>query len=376
MRTGLKIAGAGLLYLLTVAAQSGPTGVTRDAATGQALFEGKGGCLTCHAIDNRGGILGPDLSWIGVLRTPDSLRRALTDPDAQISRNYFTLVVETKDGQTIDGLVLNEDDLSIQIRDTRGELRSFLKSNLKDLRREARSLMPSYASKLSAVEIDHLVAYLRTLRTMWPVEAGERTRSIAPASENVAFFNRPERDAQERPDELVQALEIPEGATVADIGSGTGYFTWRLAQQVGPKGKVIAVDIQKPMLDLTAAAVKQRKLRNVEYVLARDSDPGLSENVLDMAFIAYAYHEFSEPEAFMAALRRALKPDGRLLILEYAKESNLAPAATLHRMSFEEIRREIEPMGFVIDRLLDFLPMQHGVIFIKQPPPPGDGLRR
>lgn len=369
----MKIAGVGLIYVLTVAAQSGPARVTGDAVIGKTLFEIKGSCLTCHSIDKRGGSLGPDLSWIGILRTPESLRRALTDPNTQISRQYFTVVVETRDGQRIEGLALNEDDLSIQIRDTRGELRSFLKSDLKDLRREDRSLMPSYGLKLSAGEIDHLVAYLRTLRTMWPIEPGERTRDIAPASENVDFFNRPERDADERPDELVKALEIPAGATVADIGSGTGYFTWRLAQQVGANGKVIAVDIQKQMLDLTAAAVKQRKFTNVEYMLATDSDPRLPENSLDMAFIAYAYHEFSEPEVFTAALRRALKPGGRLVILEYAKESNLAPAAPLHRMSFEEIRREIEPMGFVIDRLLDFLPMQHGVIFIKRPLASGDG---
>ncbi len=367
MRSATKVACASFVCLLTVAAQSDPARVTGDAAIGRTLFESKGRCLSCHAVDNRGGSLGPDLSWIGLLRTPELLGRALTDPDSQIFREYFTVVVETKEREKIEGVAQNEDDLSIQIRDARGELRSFLKSDVTDLRREARSPMPSYASTLSAVEIDHVVAYLRTLRTLWPVDAEERTRSIATASENVAFFNRPERDVQERPDELVKALAIPEGATVADIGAGTGYFTWRLAQQVGPTGKVIAVDIQKRMLDLTAATVKQHKLTNVDYVLASDTDPGLPDNSLDSAFVAYAYHEFSEPEAFMTALRRALKPDGRLVILEYAKESTLAPAGPLHKMSLEEIRREIEPMGFVIDGLMDFLPMQHGVIFIKRP---------
>lgn len=367
MRSATKVACASFVCLLTVAAQSDPARVTGDVAIGKTLFEGKGRCHSCHAVDNRGGSLGPDLSWIGLLRTPELLGRALTDPDAQIFREYFTVLVETREREKVEGVAQNEDDLSIQIRDAWGTLRSFLKSDLTVLRREARSPMPSYASTLSAAERDHVVAYLRTLRTLWPIEAEERTRSIAPASENVAFFNRSGRDAQERPDELVKALEIPEGATVADIGAGTGYFTWRLAHQVGPTGKVIAVDIQQQMLDLTAATVTQRSLTNVEYVLAGDTDPGLPEHSLDMAFIAHAYHEFSEPEAFMAALRRALKPDGRLVILEYARESTLAPAAPLHKMSLEEIRREIEPIGFVIDRLMDFLPMQHGVIFIKRP---------
>ena len=188
-------------------------------------------------------------------------------------------------------------------------------------------------------------------------------REIAPATENAPFFNRPQRDKEERPELLMSALQIRPGATVADIGSGTGYFTWRLAQQVGPQGKVYAVDVQQSMLDLTKAAVAEHKLSNVEYVLATESSPRLPERSVDLVFIAYAYHEFGDPDAMMAAIRRALKPGGRVVILEYAKESNIAPASPLHKMSFEEIRREIEPMGFVIDQLLDFLPVQHGVIF-------------
>ncbi len=162
---------------------------------------------------------------------------------------------------------------------------------------------------------------------------------------------------------LMRALQIRRGATVADVGSGTGYFTWRLGEQVGPEGKVYAIDVKQSMLDLTRAAVAKRKLSNVEYVLATDSSPRLPERSVDLVFIAYAYHEFGDPDAMMAGIRRALKPGGRVVILEYAKESKIAPASPLHKMSFEEIRREIEPMGFVVDQLLDFLPVQHGVVF-------------
>jgi precorrin-6B methylase 2/mono/diheme cytochrome c family protein len=304
-----RIVSTGLVYVLTVAAQSAPAGVAGDPAAGKALFEGKGNCLTCHSIENRGSKLGPDLSWIGILRSRESLRHSLVDPDA------------------------------------------------------AAHIKLSTASRFSAAEIDHLVAYLRTLRSIWPSEPGERTRSISTVSENVAFFNRPERDAEERSDALVKALEIPEGASVADIGAGTGYFTWRLAQLVGPKGKVVAVDIQQAMLDLAADTVKQHGLANVDYVLGKATDPRLPPRSLDMVFIAYSYHEFSEPETIMEAIRRSLKPGGRLVIVEYAKESKLAPASSLHKMSFAEIRNEIEPMGFELERILDFLPMQHGVIF-------------
>jgi len=306
MRSTIEIAGTGLVYLLTVAAQSIPTAVAGDPAAGKALFEGNGGCLTCHSIENRGRKPGPDLSWIGMLRTPESLRHSLIHPD---------------------------------------------------------SLMPSYASKFSAAEIDHLVAYLRTLRSIPPSEPRERTRSIAPVSENVEFFDRAERDAEERSDALVRALEIREGARVADIGAGTGYFTWRLAQHAGPTGKVIAVDIQKSMLDLAAETVKRHGLVNVDYVLGKESDPKLPGRSLDLVFIAYSYHEFSQPETIMEAVRRSLKPGGRLVIVEYAKESKSAPASPLHKMSFDEIRSEIEPVGFDLERILDFLPMQHGLIF-------------
>jgi precorrin-6B methylase 2 len=219
------------------------------------------------------------------------------------------------------------------------------------------------ASALTPAEVDVLVAYLRMRRTLWALSPGAFERDIAPATENAPFFSRPERDKEERPELLISALHIRRGAAVADIGSGTGYFTWRLAQQVGPEGKVYAVDVQQEMLDLTKAAVAERKLANVEYVLATETSPRLPERSLDLAFIAYAYHEFGDPDAMMAVIRRALKPGGRVVILEYAKESKVAPASPLHKMSFEEIRREIEPMGFAVDQLLDFLPVQHGVVF-------------
>jgi precorrin-6B methylase 2 len=294
---------AGALFVLALSAQVPPPPVT-DVEAGRVLFEGKGQCLSCHRLGETGGRTARDLAWIGLLRTPEKLRAAVTNPASHPG-----------------------------------------------------------ASGLTPAEVNALVAYLRMRRTLWALSTGAFERDIAPATENAPFFNRPERDKEERPELLINALQIRRGATVADIGSGTGYFTWRLAQQVGPEGKVYAVDVQQEMLDLTKAAVTERKLGNVEYVLATESSPRLPERSLDLAFIAYAYHEFGDPDAMMAAIRRALKPGGRILILEYAKESKIAPASPLHKMSFEEIRREIEPMGFVVDQLLDFLPVQHGVIF-------------
>ena len=294
---------AGAIFAFALFAQLPPP-VSTDVDAGRVLFEGKGQCLSCHTVGEAGGRTARDLSWIGLLRIPDKLRAAVTNPAAH-----------------------------------------------------------NAAKTLTPEDIDRLVAYLRTLRTLWPLNPGLVERDIAPATENAPFFNRPQRDKEERPEQLLSALQIRPGATVADIGSGTGYFTWRLAQHVGKQGKVYAVDVQQSMLDLTKAAVAAHKLSNVEYVLATESSPRLPERSVDFVFIAYVYHEFGDPDAVMAAIRRALKPGGRVLVLEYAKESNIAPASPLHKMSFEEIRREIQPMGFVIDQLLDFLPVQHGVIF-------------
>ncbi len=293
----------GAILLLALSAQLPPPAPAAVDA-GRELFEGRAQCLSCHRILDTGGQTARDLSWIGLLRTPEKLRAAIANPKAH-----------------------------------------------------------PRAATLTAGEVDQLVAYLRTRRTLWALTADAPEREIAPATENAPFFNRPERDKEERPEQLISALQIRRGATVADIGSGTGYFTWRLAEQVGPGGKVYAVDVQPAMLDLTKAAVAEHKLSNVEYVLATDSSARLPERSVDLAFIAYAYHEFGDPEAMMRGIRRALKPGGRVVILEYAKESNIAPASPLHKMSFEEIRREIEPLGFVVDQLLDFLPVQHGVVF-------------
>jgi len=329
-------------------------------AAGKAIFEGNGGCLKCHSIDNRGGSLGPDLSEIGLTRTPQALRLSIVDPDADIVPEYVTVLVTPKKGAKIEGICLNEDDLSIQIRDSAGGLHSFQRDELKQVQREDRSLMPSYAGKLPAAEIDNLVAYLRIL-------PDDHKRHPAPLSDDVEWMNRANRDREELPEVLLDNLQIPKGAMVADVGPGTGYFTWRLAQRVGPEGKVVAVDVQHEMLDRTAQELKKRNLTNVDLVVGRDRNPRLPAQALDLAFLANSYHEFSQPAAMLAAIRAALKPAGRLVVVEYATEKDQNPSSWLYTMSLPELRSEIEGAGFQLDRVLDVLPKQHGLIFSKAP---------
>jgi len=355
------------MLALTLAAQTGQLRVTGNAPAGKSIFEGKGGCGACHSIGDRGASLGPDLGDIGIRRSAKSLRLSLIEPNAEISPQYYTVVIVPKRGETIQGLALNEDDLSIQIRDIDGSPRSFLKDDLKSTWREQRSLMPSYATRLSGAEIDDVVAYLCTLKGPPIAATMKRTRQPNHAYSDVSFLNRIGRDAEERPDSLVNALEIPVGANVAEIGSGTGYFAWRLAGKVGPMGKVFAVDVQQKMLDLTAETIKKHQFSNVELVLGGEKDPHLPATSFDLVLIANAYHEFSEPEAMLTAVNRALKPDGRLVVIEFAEGHPFGPQDKAERMTINQIRAEIEPIGFELDRVLDLLPVQHGLIFTKRP---------
>jgi putative heme-binding domain-containing protein len=338
--------------------------VAGDAVSGKTIFEGKGACQTCHAIAGRGGSLGPDLGRIGVTRSLDSLRLALLNPDAEIDSAYLTVVVITKSGETVRGIALNEDDLSVQIRDSAGNPRSFLKDDLKSVGREPRSLMPSYAARLTPGEISDLVAYLRTLRGLAP-KIGTRTRQPHHAYSGVAFLDRTGRDAEERPETLINALEIPVGSIVAEIGSGTGYYTWRLARTIGPSGKVFAVDVQRAMLDRTSETIRKHQVSNVELILGDEISPHLPSGALDWVFIGNAYHEFSNPEAMLAAVVQSLKRGGRLVVVEYAEGHAFGPLDKAERMTEEQIRSEIEPAGFDLDRVLDIVPIEHCLIFAK-----------
>jgi len=165
---------------------------------------------------------------------------------------------------------------------------------------------------------------------------------------------------------LLDSLRIAKGATVADVGAGAGYFTWRLAQRVGPAGRVLAVDIQQQMLDLIARDVRRRRLSNVETILGTDRDPHLPEGAVDLVLIANAYHEFTAPQEMMKAVLRSLKPDGRVVVVEYGEEKDEGPTAGLYTMRLDDLRSEIESAGLELDLILDFLPMQHALIFTRR----------
>jgi ubiquinone/menaquinone biosynthesis C-methylase UbiE len=178
---------------------------------------------------------------------------------------------------------------------------------------------------------------------------------------------RPERAEEEQPDKAIALLGIAKGATVADIGAGNGYMTWRLAERVGPTGKVYANDIQPEMLQMLRQNMQQRKLKNVETVLGKFDDPKLPANSMDLVLLVDVYHEFSEPQQMLRGIREALKPDGRLVLLEYRGEDPTVPIRPEHKMTVAQVRAELEPEGYRVDRVLEDLPRQHILIFKKTP---------
>ena len=177
---------------------------------------------------------------------------------------------------------------------------------------------------------------------------------------------RPERIQEEEPDRMLAALDIRKGSVVADVGAGVGYHVWRLADIVGPTGKVIAEDIQEGMIQLLRKNIEARKLRNVEIVLGTPTDPKLPSNSLDLVLMVDVYHEFAEPVTMMRHIRNSLKSDGRVVLVEFRKEDPGVPIQPLHKMSVQDVRSELEPMGFRFQRSLDFLPWQHILIFTVQ----------
>jgi SAM-dependent methyltransferase len=179
------------------------------------------------------------------------------------------------------------------------------------------------------------------------------------------WLDREERDIEEAPDNALDALDLTTGATVADIGAGSGYMTVRMAQRVGPTGRVYAEDIQPQMIALLNQRLSRDKISNVVAVLGSIDDPKLPAGTVDLALLVDVYHEFSEPVKMLAGLRAALKSGGRLVLLEYRKEDPTVPIRLEHKMTVAEAKLEVEAAGFTLAKVDERLPRQHILIFQK-----------
>ena len=179
-----------------------------------------------------------------------------------------------------------------------------------------------------------------------------------------AWLNRPERIQEEMPDTVVENMNLEPNEVVADIGAGSGYFSFRIAAKV-PEGKVLAVDIQPEMLELIEAQMGQQGVTNIEGVLGAVDNPNLPANSIDAAIMVDAYHEFSHPFEMIDGIYQALTPGGRIFLLEYRGEDASVPIRPLHKMTEEQVVREMSVFGLDWTDTLDFLPWQHMMIFTK-----------
>lgn len=163
------------------------------------------------------------------------------------------------------------------------------------------------------------------------------------------------REVWQRPDDIVAALTLAAGSRVADVGAGDGFFTVRLARAVGPSGRVLAVDIDQKMLERLKQLVEKEKLSNVDVIHAEPDDPRLPDGSVDAALIVNAYHEMSQHAAVLAHLRKALRPKGRLVIVEPITERRRdeprAAQVKAHELAPEYVVGELHAAGFRVQRL-------------------------
>lgn len=186
--------------------------------------------------------------------------------------------------------------------------------------------------------------------------------------QGAGWLERSSRELEERPMELIRNLDLKPGMNVADIGVGSGYFTRRIAPLIGPEGNVYAVDIQQEMLDILKEKLENYNVHNVIPILGTIDDPKLPENSVDLAIMVDVYHEFSHPYEMIQAMKKALKPGGRIVWIEYRKEDPLVPIKELHKMSRDQVDKEARFSGLVLDKSYDGLPRQH-VLFYKSDSP-------
>ncbi len=199
-------------------------------------------------------------------------------------------------------------------------------------------------------------------------------RPIAPTMhwQGAEWLLRETRESEEHTSRMIEALALAQGAVVCDLGCGVGYITLGLARLVGAEGRVLAVDIQHEMLERLAVRARAAGVENVRLILAGPADPRLEPGTCDLVLMVDVYHELGYPEEVLSAVRRALKPDGRLVLVEFRAEDPEVPIKPEHRMSRTQVELELRANGFRLERAFEELPWQHMLFYVRDE----TGLRR
>ena len=183
--------------------------------------------------------------------------------------------------------------------------------------------------------------------------------------EGASWLERSGRRQEEGTDLLLRELHLTPTAVVADIGAGTGFFSFQLAKKV-PRGQVLAVDIQPEMIAALQANKRKLHITNVRPVLGTTTNPALPTDSVDLVLIVDAYHEFDHPREMGRAIRRALRPGtGRLALVEYRAEDPSVPIKRIHKMSVAQARKEMAAVGLFLTDSIETLPQQHLLLFRK-----------
>ncbi len=181
----------------------------------------------------------------------------------------------------------------------------------------------------------------------------------------IDWLEREEREIEENTTQLLKNLSVKPGMVVADIGAGSGYHSALLSKMVG-SGKVFAVDVEPEMIAYLNARIKQEKLSHIVPVLSTEKNVALPENTVDIILLVDVYHEFSFPYEMALSMRSALKPGGKLVLVEFRAEDPTVPIKNIHKMSEKQSVKELKAAGFIFEKNMDNLPWQHCMVFTKQ----------
>jgi len=211
-----------------------------------------------------------------------------------------------------------------------------------------------------------LAALLGQAAATAPPAAPARTPANVMAASGASWLEREGREEEQRPAEIFRTMGLKDGDVVADLGCGTGWFARRMARSVAPRGTVYAVDIQPEMLELLRGYVAAEGVKGVVPLLGTETDPKLPPGGLDWILMVDVYHEFQKPQEMLEAIRRSLKPTGKVALVEYRLEGESASHIRReHRMSVEQVLAEWLPAGFRLVARHEFLPVQH--LFVLEP---------
>jgi SAM-dependent methyltransferase len=196
-------------------------------------------------------------------------------------------------------------------------------------------------------------------------------RTIAPTMHysGAGWLTRPTREDEEEPLKLLNSLKVKPGQVVCDFGCGNGFHSLQLAKRVGAAGEVHSIDIQPEMLEMLRERAGPRGLANIKPVLATGQESGLPPNTFDLVLMVDVYHELSDPETVLAAVRKSLKPEGRLVLVEFREEDETVPILPLHKMSQVQVVKELEANEFQLAEQFDRLPWQHVLHFVRNDSP-------